>query len=91
MRFFILHNFQHVVLYVFPTLIFILVFASALGFYHVKTSKSANRKQKIIYRFADDISDRNAPFPLAMILIILGTVAWMMLYILGIGIFGVKI
>lgn len=91
MRFFALLSLQHVVLYVFPTLVFILVFASALGFYYVKTSDSEQRKEKIIYRFADDIEDRNAPFPLSMALIIAGTVAWMLLYIVGIGLFGVNI
>lgn len=91
MRFFELLNFQHVVLYIFPTLIFILVFAAGLGFVHFNTRHSENRKNRIIYRFPDDIEDRNAPYPLVMILIIAGTLLWMAAYILLTGLLGVKI
>ena len=91
MRFFPLLNFQHVILYVFPTLMFILIFASALGFIHFDTQDAEARKRNITYRFADDIQDRNAPFPLVMTLIIIGTVIWAFLYILLTGLSGVKI
>ena len=49
------------------------------------------RKQKIIYRFPEGIEDRNAPFPLVMMLIIAGTLAWVFFYIVGTGLLGVKI
>ena len=91
MRFFTLLNFQHVILYVFPTLIFIIIFALALGFICFNTKDSESRKKRVIYRFADDIEDRNAPFPLAMTLIIIGTILWVFLYILINGILGVII
>ena len=91
MRFFALLNFQHVILYVFPTLIFILIFASALGFLHFQTKGADERKNKILYRFPDNIEDRNAPFPLSMILMIAGTLLWMFFYILGIGLLEVRI
>ena len=37
------------------------------------------------------IEDRQAPFPLALLLIIAGTVVWAFFYILVIGLWGVKI
>lgn len=91
MRFFELLNLQDVILYIFPTLIFILVFAAGLGFMVVKTKDSENRKSRILYRFPDDIEDRNAPYPLVMIWIIAGTLLWMFGYILLTGLLGVKI
>ena len=68
MRFFNLLNFQHVILYVFPTLIFIVMFGLALAFSHLKSDDSEDRKKKIIYRFPEGIEDRDAPFPLVMTL-----------------------
>jgi len=91
MRFFHLLNFQHIMLYVFPTLIFMVVFGLALGYSHLRSEDAEERKQKIIYRFPEGIEDRNAPFPLAMMLIIAGTLAWVFFYIVGTGLFGVKI
>lgn len=91
MRFFELANLQDVILYIFPTLIFILVFATGLGFMVLKTKDSENRKKRILYRFPDDIEDRNAPYPLVMIWIIAGTLLWMFGYILLTGLLGVKI
>ena len=91
MRLFDLLNLQHVVLYVFPTLMFILIFASALGFIHLNTRDAEARRRNITYRFADDIKDRNAPFPLVMTLVIVGTVVWAFFYILITGLSGVKI
>jgi hypothetical protein len=43
------------------------------------------------YTFPEDIEDRQAPFPLSLILIIAGTVVWAFFYILVIGLWGVKI
>jgi hypothetical protein len=91
MRFFNLLNFQHVILYVFPTLIFIVMFGLALAFSHLKSDDSEDRKKKIIYRFPEGIEDRDAPFPLVMTLTIAGTVIWVFFYILGTGWLGVKI
>ena len=91
MRFYELLNFKHVVLYLFPTLIFMLIFYLALGYSHFRTGDSAERMNKIHHRFPEGIEDRNAPFPLALILIIMGTVIWGFFYILGYGLLGVKI
>jgi hypothetical protein len=91
MRFFALLNFQHLTLALFPTLLFIIVFALALGFCHFRRAGDALREQQILYRFPDGIEDRDAPFPLAMILIVLGAVVWAVGYILFTGILGVKI
>jgi len=91
MRYFNLLNFQHIVLYVFPTLIFMVIFGLALAFSHLRSEDENERKQKIIYRFPEGIEDRNAPFPLSMMLIIAGTIVWVFSYILGTGLLGVII
>ena len=91
MRLFALLNFQDVILYLFPTLIFILIFAFFLGFVHFKSGNSEAREETITYRFPDDIADRNAPMPLSMVLIIGGTLVWMLLYILITGLSGMAI
>jgi hypothetical protein len=91
MRHFNLLNFQHIILYVFPTLIFLVMFGLALAFSHLKSDDAEERKKKIIYRFPEEIEDRDAPFPLFMTLTIAGTVLWVFFYILGTGWLGVKI
>jgi hypothetical protein len=77
--------------YLFPTLIFIWIFGLALAYTHLKSDDAKERMQKIIYRFPEDIEDRDAPFPLSMMLIIAGSVIWVFFYILMHGVLGVKI
>ena len=91
MRHFNLLNFQHIMGYLFPTLIFIWIFGLALAYTHLKSDDAEERKRKIIYRFPGGIEDRDAPFPLSMILIIAGTLIWVFFYILCTGLLGVKI
>jgi hypothetical protein len=91
MRLFNLLNFQHIVMYLFPTLIFIVMFGLALAYSHLKSDDAEERKKKIIYRFPEGIEDRNAPFPLFMTLTIAGSVIWVFFYILVTGLLGVKI
>jgi hypothetical protein len=91
MRYFELLGIQDVVLYLFPTVIFVLVFALALACAHWRGPDDARRHRQILYRFPDGIEDRNAPFPLAMGLIIAGTVLWAFGYILMTGLLGVII
>ena len=91
MRLFNLLNFQHIMLYLFPTLIFMLIFGLFLAYSHLESDDAKERMQKIIYRFPEDIEDRDAPFPLAMMLIIAGTLIWVFFYILLTGLLGVKI
>jgi len=91
MRFFELVNLQDMVLYFFPAVLAILVFGIALGYVHFRTTRSEERIKRSYYTFPEDIEDRQAPFPLSLILIIAGTVVWAFFYILVIGMWGVKI
>jgi hypothetical protein len=91
MRFFSLLGFQDIVLYLFPTLVFIIVFGTGLGFTYFRSKDSEARKQEIHHRYPEGIEGRNAPFPLVMTLIMAGTIAWMLCYILGIGFLKVRI
>ena len=67
------------------------IFGLALGYSHLCGKDTEERKKKIIYRFPEGIEDRDAPFPLSMLLIIAGAIFWVIFYILGIGLLGVKI
>jgi len=91
MRFFELVNLQDMVLYFFPAVLAILVLGIALGYVHFRTTRSEERMRRSYYTFPEDIEDRQAPFPLSLILIIAGTVVWAFFYILVIGLWGVKI
>lgn len=75
----------------FSTAIFIIVFGIALGYRYFQTKDAEERKKRIIYKYPADIEDRDAPFPLVMLLIIVGTVIWSFFYILLHGLLGVKI
>ncbi len=88
MRFFDLLNLQHVALFLFPALVFIVLFGLALAYARLHTPKEEDRTKEIIYVFPDGIEDRRAPFPLALALIIIGTVIWGFLYILVSGLLG---
>ena len=91
MRFFELLNFQHVVLYLFPALIFLFIFGAALAYSHFTIRDSEAREKKIYGQYTEGFETKNAPFPLNLILIIIGTAVWAFLYILIIGLLGVKI
>jgi hypothetical protein len=91
MRYFDLLNIQHFVLYLFPALASIVVFAVGLGFYYLRGSDSDKRETRIIEEFPGGIQGRDAPFPFVLVLIIWGTVIWVLAYILLIGFLGVKI
>ena len=91
MRYFELLNFQHVMAYVFVGLLFMVVFGIGLAFVHLRGPRDEDRITRIIHRHAEGISERNAPFPLIMILVIAGVVIWGFLYTLMHGLLGVKI
>lgn len=91
MRYFEWLAVQHVIMYVLPTIVFALLFAIGLGFYHFRTKDAADRESRIIEKFPDGIEGRNAPFPAIAYLTIAGTVVWVLGYILAIGILGVAI
>jgi len=91
MRFFELLNFQHTMAWLFPTLIFMVVFGIGLAYAHLRGKDSEARKNTITGRYADGIEERNAPFPLIMMLIVAGTFIWGFFYIVMHGALGVKI
>lgn len=91
MRLFALLNFQHVILSIFPALIFIIIFGLALAKSYFKDAESAGRLTNIHGRYQDGIEDKDAPFPVALTLIILGTLVWGALYILFNGLLEVNI
>lgn len=91
MRFFEVLSIQHFVMYLFPTIAFITLFIIGLGFYHINRKDSAEREARIIERFPEGIEGRNAPFPLITYLMIIGTVVWVLAYIILIGVLKVKI
>jgi hypothetical protein len=91
MRFFALLNFQHVMAYVFVGLLFMVVFGVGLAFAHFHSPNARQRKEQIVNRFREGLADRNAPFPLVMILILAGTIIWGFFYTLMHGVLGVKI
>jgi hypothetical protein len=91
MRFFELLNFQDVVLYLFPAFVFLLIFGAALAYTHLNNRDSEGREKKIYGQYAEGFETRNGPFPLNLILIIIGTAVWAFLYTFIIGLLGVKI
>lgn len=91
MRLFELLSIQHYVLYLFPALVTLVLLALALGYTHFRSADSEERKSRIVGSYPSGIQERNAPFPLFLILVIVGTVLWGLAYILAHGIYGVKI
>lgn len=91
MRYFNLLNNQHVFLYIFPTLVFIVLLGLALGYTHFSGKNTRDLNEGIYRQHPEGIDERNAPFPLVLILIIVGTFIWGFCYILGHGLMGVKI
>lgn len=84
MRFFTLLANQHIAMYVFPTLLFIIVFGLLLGYAHFRT-RASEARQKIVHRFPEGYEEGQSPFPLGMLFIIVGTAGWAFFYILFIG------
>jgi len=91
MRYFELLGVQHVIMYLFPAFIFTLLLAIGLGFYHFRSKDAADRETRIIEKFPDGIQGRNAPFPAIAYLTIAGTLAWVLAYILTIGLLEIHI
>jgi hypothetical protein len=91
MRYFQLLGIQHFVMYLFPTLATIILFIIGLGYYYIRRKDSEARKTLIIEQYPGGIQGRNAPFPLFVILILIGTIVWGLAYIVLIGVLGVKI
>ena len=91
MRYFQLLGIQHFVMYLFPAVATIVVFVIGLGFYYVNRKDAKERETRIIEEYPGGIRERNAPFPLILILILVGTIIWGLAYIVLIGVLGVKI
>jgi hypothetical protein len=89
MRFYNLLNNQHVFLYIFPTLVLIILLGMGFGYVHyVRKYAEGKRRINVIY---PEIEERTAPFPLVIILIIIGTAIWAFGYTLGYGLLRIKI
>ena len=91
MRYFELLGLQHVILFLFPSLVFIVLFYIALSRARFERRDSQAREARVTHAFADGIEERDAPFPLFLLLVILGYVLWTIFYALGTGLLGVKI
>jgi len=91
MRIFEVLNIQHFVMYLFPALAFIVIFAAGLGYFYVRRRDSDEHLSRIIEKYPGGIEGRNAPFPLMLSLTIAGTLVWCLLYILLTGLLKVKI
>jgi hypothetical protein len=91
MRFFALLNLEDIALYLFPALVFVLLFASALAFSHFRTEDSEERRTKSIRFYPEGLESKTAPFPLFLTLTIVGTALWAIFYTLAIGLGGIKI
>jgi hypothetical protein len=91
MRLFEALNSQHLALYFWPTLAFIVVFAAGLGFMIRRRRDSDERLARVIEEYPTGIQGRNAPFPLVVTLTIAGTVVWGLLYIILTGVMKVRI
>jgi hypothetical protein len=91
MRYFEVLGIQHFFMYLFPAIATIALFVIGLGFYHIHRKDSAERESRIIERYPGGIEGRNAPFPILAYLVVYGTIAWVLAYILLIGFLKVKI
>jgi hypothetical protein len=91
MRLFELRNFQDIILYLVPALMFIVLFGLFLGYRHFRGPDAEARKSEIIERFPGGIEGRNSPIPVGIALVIAGTVIWAFFYILYYGLLEVRI
>jgi hypothetical protein len=91
MRYFELLGFQHVILFVFPALIFMILLYVGLSRSHFMGKNTEERKMKIVHSYPGNLESRNSPFPLILFLIIVGFLMWTISYTLLTGILGVKI
>lgn len=91
MHYFELRNFQHFIIYLFPTLLFVVLFGIGLSRMHFRQKDEDTKMEKIVHSYPGGIEERNAPFPLILILIIFGTVLWGFLYIILYGVLEVRI
>ena len=91
MHYFELRNFQHFILYLLPSLLFVVLFAIGLGYMHFRDKHSDEKMNKVVHTYVGGIEERNAPFPVILMLILAGTILWGFLYIILYGVLEVRI
>jgi chromate transport protein ChrA len=91
MRYFELLGFQHVVLALIPAAILVVLFYIAFSRAHFHGKNSEQRKTTTVHAYSTELEARNSPFPLILILIIVGFLLWAFFYTLANGLMGVKI
>jgi hypothetical protein len=91
MHYFELRNIQHFILYLLPAVLGVIIFAIGLARVHFRREDDEERMRQVHTTYVGGIEERNAPFPLVLVLIISGTVIWGILYIIFYGVLGVKI
>mgnify|MGYP000408635233 CR=1 FL=1 len=69
----------------------VIIFAIGLARVHFRHRDDDARMRRVHTTYVGGIEERNAPFPLVLVLIIGGAVIWMILYIIFYGVLGVKI
>jgi len=72
-------------------LIFMVLFGVGLSFMPLVNRKTGETKTKESHTFNDNIEEGEGPFPLIIALIIIGTFAWGLFYILYYGFSEVKL
>jgi hypothetical protein len=88
MRFFNLLNIHHLVMAIFPAFLCVMLVGTALSFSHFQGKDSEERRMRVTGTYPDGIAERDAPFPLFLLLVIFGTVLWGFGYILMVGLTG---
>ena len=91
MRYFPLLGFQHVVLFLFPSLLLIILLYLGLSGVHFRGKNSEERKKTVVHAYPEGIEAKDSPFPLILIMIIIGFLLWAFFYTFVIGLLGVKI
>ena len=91
MRYFPLAGLQEVFLFLFPTLVLVVLLYVAFARTRFRGKDSDDREEKIIHTYSDEIQERDTAFPLFLLLIILGFVLWTIFYTFGNGYLEVKI
>lgn len=91
MHYFELRNFQHLMLSLLPTLLFVVLFGIGLSYMHFKHKDSDTKMRKVVHVYPGGIEERNAPFPVILTLVLFGTVLWGLLYIILYGVLEVRI
>jgi hypothetical protein len=91
MRLYALLNSQDIVLYLFPTFVFVLLFGLALSGAFFRTRLSDEKEKQVGYKFPEGIEEGGGAFPMVLVLTIAGTIIWGFFYILAIGLLEVRI